>query len=183
MTLNNSRQFIILQRREMVAQLRLRKLTQREIVAELTKRGIVNPDTQAPYDLATVNHDLKALEKDWQKSAAQKVDIWKAQLLAELEELKRAAYAKGQLNIVRMIIDDQRKMLGTDAPTQANVKLDDWRSQALTQLANGEITPAALLSAFGSVEAVRAAFGERARDLPADLFAQVANKVSVGESE
>lgn len=119
---NNANDSIIIQRREMVAQLLLRKLTQREIALELARKGIVNPTDGAPFSAATINQDVKALKKQWQASALATVSEWKAQLLAELEELKRAAYAKTQLNTVRAIIADQRAMLGIDAPTRFSIE-------------------------------------------------------------
>ncbi len=45
MALNSSKKAVIKHRREAVAKLRLRGLTQREIVDKLTSEGLVNPET------------------------------------------------------------------------------------------------------------------------------------------
>lgn len=151
MTLNNANDSIIIQRREMVAQLLLRKLTQREIALELARKGIVNPADGQPFSAATINQDVKALKKQWREAAALAVEEWQAQLLAELEELKRAAYAKGQLNTVRAIIADQRTMMGTDAPSRIRIEggltieqFNTWSKQ----LTGAGIDPAQAFSVF-----------------------------------
>ena len=64
---NTSHQSVIDQRRTLVSRLRLRGATQREIVAMLLKEGIVNQETGKAWSLATVNRDIDAVRKEWQR--------------------------------------------------------------------------------------------------------------------
>jgi hypothetical protein len=119
MALNNSREAIIAQRRRHVASLAARQLTQREIVASLEKLGCVNErpgKDPKPWDLATVNHDLKALRQEWRELAQQDTATLQAQRLAELSEVKRRAWADEDLGIVLRAIKQEAEMLGLDAP-------------------------------------------------------------------
>jgi hypothetical protein len=118
MPLNNSREAIIAQRRH-VASLAARQLTQREIVASLEKLGCVNErpgKNPKPWDLATINHDLKALKQEWCELAQQDMATHQAQRLAELAEVKRRAWTDGDLGIVLRAIKQEAEMLGLDAP-------------------------------------------------------------------
>jgi hypothetical protein len=119
MALNNSRDAIIAQRRRHVASLAARQLTQREIVASLEKLGCLNErpgQEPKPWDLATVNHNLKALREEWRELARQDTATHQAQRLAELSEVKRRAWADGDLGIVLRAIKQEAEMLGLDAP-------------------------------------------------------------------
>lgn len=91
--LPNTAPEIIEARRERVAQLRLRGLTQRAIVEALAAEGVVNAETGQPWSVGTIAGDLKALQRDWKKRAAAHVDEHRAQQLAMLDEVIRAAWA------------------------------------------------------------------------------------------
>lgn len=127
MALNNSKQDIVLLRRERVAQLRARGLTQREITAALAKPpdsgGLRNPDTNAPYDLSTINGDIKALRKDWQARAAEITSAHRADQLAEIAQLKREAWLAKKYDLVLRALEREAKLLGTDAP-QKNININ-----------------------------------------------------------
>jgi hypothetical protein len=119
MPLNNSREAIIAQRRRHVASLAARQLTQREIVASLEKLGCVNErpgKNPKPWDRTTINHDLKALKQEWRELAQQDMATHQAQRLAELSEVKRRAWADGDLGIVLRASKQEAEMLGLDAP-------------------------------------------------------------------
>jgi len=123
MALNNSQQDIIDRRRELVASMRLRGLTQRQIVVALSSpdKGFRNPETGEPWSLGTVNADIKALNARWKRSAQKKTIAYKSKALAELEELKLAAWNAKNLELVRRCISDIRAMMGTDSPSKAEV--------------------------------------------------------------
>src|SRR5436189_6038231 len=93
-------------RRERVATLRGRGLTMREIESTLGADTIVvngepkknpnqflNPETQKPYDLATIQRDCDFLTRQWQKNAEADTAEHRARQLSELYELKRVAWA------------------------------------------------------------------------------------------
>ena len=109
---------IIAARRERVAQLHVRGLTQREIQQALPmgENPMVNPKTGKPFDLAQINRDLKELNKRWLANADLPIAQHRAQHLAALEELRRAAWAKSKLDTVLRALEREAKMLGMDAP-------------------------------------------------------------------
>jgi hypothetical protein len=112
MGLNKSNALLIAQRREIVSRLALRGMTQREIRLQLVKRKLTNPKTGEAWSLGTINTDIKALEKEWQQKASRKTDEMKVRLLAELDELKYAAWSTGDLKIVHHVLLDQLKLHG-----------------------------------------------------------------------
>ena len=116
----------IASRRVRVAQLALRGLTQREIVRVLAHpphsiSPVLNPDTKKPYDLATINRDLKALRKEWRKRSAEATDEHRALTLAKLDEVERAAWAKTKLAIVLKALDQKAGIYGIKAPEKQAV--------------------------------------------------------------
>jgi len=63
-----------------------------------------------------MNNDIKAIREDWRKRAAQDMAEHVARILAELTEVKRAAWAeKGYGDILRAI-EKECKILGVDSP-------------------------------------------------------------------
>ena len=99
-------------RRERVAQLALRGLSQREIIGALTQAGLVNSSTGNAYGLGTINRDLKALRQEWRERAAQAIDEHRASILAKLDEVERAAWGKGKLPIVLKALDQKAGIIG-----------------------------------------------------------------------
>lgn len=117
------------ERRILVSELRLhQRMSQREIVQALKDRGIVNPVTRKPYSLATVNKDCQALEGQWQERISRNTDALKAELVAELDEIRRFAWSKqikaksGELvpdPDMKTVLDSLKQLravLGLDAP-------------------------------------------------------------------
>lgn len=128
MALNTSRHDIVILRRENVAKLRLRGFTQREITAALPKLNppIMNGDK--PFNLATINTDLKALTADWRARAAEDIDTRKARQLAEIDEARRRAWADGDLANLARFIKLESDIFGT----MAAVKIVEvpWQEEA-----------------------------------------------------
>lgn len=119
MTPNNYKSAIRDERRRRVARLRLRGLTQREIMAGLAEQGILNPDTGAAYELGTINRDLKAIEAEWKSEAVGDIAQHKGNHLAELKETRRVAWAdkKGpKLFYVLKSLEQEARVLGLDDP-------------------------------------------------------------------
>jgi hypothetical protein len=110
----NSRAALIDLRRRRVAALSLRGLTQREIVAAL--RDFKNPDTGKPYSLGTINHDLQAVEEAWRKYAVADIHERNARLLAEIQEVRRAAWAEKDLQALLRGIKQEYEMTNGDSP-------------------------------------------------------------------
>lgn len=118
MTRPNGRQAAIDERRTRVARLVLRKHTQREIVNELYEEQLRNPDTGQPYCLATVNRDIAALRKQWRANAAKNMAEAVGDHLAELREVRRAAWKSGELNVVLKSLRQESDIQGINSPTE-----------------------------------------------------------------
>lgn len=118
-----SKQAIIDARRRKVAELKLRGLTLREIEERLAdpENGMLNPDTGQPYSLGTISSDMKALTDEWKAAAAADISEHIARQMAELQEVKRAAWARGDLEVVRKCLADEAKLLGTQAPSKSEI--------------------------------------------------------------
>jgi len=112
--------FEIEQRRQMVGELYLRKLTQAQIGAQLG------------YNQSTISRDIKVLETRWQNAAVESVDRRKAKELAELESMERDAIVRfnksaTELERVRWFSerlkckDRIHRLLGLDAPGRVDI--------------------------------------------------------------
>lgn len=117
------------ERRENVARLRLQGKTHREIIAALGD----NPKTKRPWSLGVINKDLQAIHAAWKASAVADIAEHKARVLAELSEVKRAAWeAKDLANLLRALQQETR-LLGLDEPIAQDTTIriiDDteWRA-------------------------------------------------------
>ena len=103
-------------RRRQIAALRLRGMTLDEIVKTLATLGVVNPDTQKPFGRTTVHNDLRYLEAQWRDETAELHELHKARVLAELRELRRAAWQDKKFGIVLRGLQAEADMFGLNAP-------------------------------------------------------------------
>lgn len=110
------RKAVVDERRRHVASMRLRGMTQREIVENLPRLHIVNARTGRPYSLGIVNADLQAIHEDWRRRAAQDMADHVARILAELTEVKRAAWAEKDFNAIMRAIEKEVRIIGADSP-------------------------------------------------------------------
>jgi len=125
MTRNAAYLDMIEKRREIVAQLRLRQLSMREIVVALQNQGMVNPDTKLPFDLATIKRDIDALKEGWQASYSAATDEHATRQLAEIAEIKRLAWSQKDGRLALSAIEKEMKLLGTmKQPDGLNIPLD-----------------------------------------------------------
>lgn len=127
MALNRSKLEIVGIRRRRVAALVLRGLTQREIVQALANPRhptdrIVNPRTGEPYSLGTIHSDIVALRKLWLEESLEDIQSHKSVVLAELAEVKRFAWTKGELVHVLRALSQQAKLLGLNEPEGVDLK-------------------------------------------------------------
>ena len=120
--MGKTKQSVIDHRRMIVARLRVRGLSQREIQVRLAIPGedgrmvTANPANNKPWSLGTINGDCKALDKMWRAAAEADIVDWKAWINAELEEVKREGWRDKDSKAVLAAIAQQRAMLGLDAP-------------------------------------------------------------------
>jgi hypothetical protein len=118
MTLNNSKQDIIDNRRRLVMSLRLRGATQREIITQLAADGHVNHETGQPWSLGVINKDLQAITAEWREERMKTMDEHVARQLAELFEVKRSAWSQKELDTVLRALKQETDLLGTNAPSR-----------------------------------------------------------------
>jgi hypothetical protein len=120
MALNTAHDAIEAKRLELVAALRLRGRTQREIQQALAGQ-MLNPATNEPYSLGTINGDIKRLEKQWRKAAADTIEEHKARQIAEIGEVKRQAWNDKDTGAVLRAIDLEANILGTKATVKGEI--------------------------------------------------------------
>jgi hypothetical protein len=120
---NNANDLTIEKRRELVAQLRLRHYSQREIAAALEKAGFLNPRTHKPYTHATVASDIDALMADWRRAASVDTKIHVAQQFAEINEIKREAWKAKDLRTLLKALELEGKITGTVKPPTINISV------------------------------------------------------------
>jgi len=120
MALNTAHDVIEAKRLELVAALRLRGRTQREIQQALAGQ-MLNPATNEPYSLGTINGDIKRLEKQWRKAAADTIEEHKARQVAEIAEVKRQAWTDKDTGAVLRAIDLEANILGTKATVKGEI--------------------------------------------------------------
>lgn len=113
---------IVAARRQKVAHLLLRGLKQREIERALATQKIYNPQTRKPWSLGTINADIQLMEEEWRQQAVQDLADRKSRVAAELEYLRRSAWADGDLELVRKLLKDERDMFGLDEPIEVSLR-------------------------------------------------------------
>lgn len=122
-------ELVRIRRRQIVQSLLVRRpgITQREIHAHLAgvdNNGdprIVNPNTGKPFSLGTINGDVQTLREGWKALTAEANAEWRARFLVTCEEIEKAAWATGDLRMVRQVWKDRREALGLDEPDRWEV--------------------------------------------------------------
>ena len=125
---------VITHRRELVAPLRLRRLSARAIAADLEKAGCVNPNSGQPWNYVTILNDCKALIEEWRERAKVEVDERVAIIIAEYDHLRDLAHAAGNLELVLKITKEERALLGLDAASKVDLTSDGKPLQAVVYL-------------------------------------------------
>lgn len=114
-------------RRRQVESLSNQGLGLYEISDRLLAEGVVNPDTDEPYSIATISRDLHENQRQWMAEAVKERGQHKARQLAELREARRKAWQDGDMAEVRLNLQTEIKLLGTDAPLRLEL---DWQQEA-----------------------------------------------------
>lgn len=114
-------------RREIIAALSLRGLSQRQIVAFMAtppKPGqdgrffYLNPETKEAWSIATVNRDLKFLREEWQANAAVSIAERQARLFAEMQEVRRRGWEKDEMGTVQRSFDQEAALFALNGPVK-----------------------------------------------------------------
>ena len=102
----------VAKRRRVVSSCRLRGMSVEEIHAYLEKKGIVDPRTGTPFSKNTIYADAREISRHWQDEMLKDISEHRARVLAELSEVKSAAWKGSKLNIVLSAIDREIGLLG-----------------------------------------------------------------------
>lgn len=104
----------VLDRRRKIAALMLRGLSQREIQRALPMEPnpVFNRETGKPYGIGTIHRDQQALKAEWKLSALEDLIEHKARHLAELQEVRRAAWNQNKLFYVLKSLEQEADVLG-----------------------------------------------------------------------
>jgi len=112
MATKKSRDHIKMLRRRIVSSAKARGMSDADILIMLEEEDILNPDTGEPYSLQTIAADTKELESQWHEEMMEDITFHRARVLAELRELKSAAWEQNKLSIVSRAIDQEVDLLG-----------------------------------------------------------------------
>jgi len=104
------------ERRRKVSEARLRGMTTRQITDWLEEINFLNPKTGGPYALNTVHHDLRRIENEWKKQSVEAHSTLRAREIAELKEIKKAAWLTGDLQLVIKASTRICEIIGLNAP-------------------------------------------------------------------
>lgn len=108
-------------RQRAVARLFLRGLTVEEIIEQMTADSNINAITGDPWSPEQVRDDIRSMNRVWRREMTKDVHIHKTRQLAELSELKRMAWIKGEWAIVLKCLQHESVILGTEAPKVSTI--------------------------------------------------------------
>ena len=121
MALNNNNKTIIEERKALVASLRLKGLSQREIVSNLTIQKKLNPKTGNPWSLGIINKDIADIEARWRESCSKDIGEHKARV-------KKHAWKATEFAVVLKAIDQESHLLGTRAAIKQELTGKDGKA-------------------------------------------------------
>jgi hypothetical protein len=107
-----------------------KKLGLMAVVSSMKCKGMRNVEIakQTGIPISLVNYVMTAVRKKWKEQLARDIEILRAEQLAELQEVKRAAWANGkgadpQLTTITKVLQLESEITGTNRPadTTANV--------------------------------------------------------------
>lgn len=120
----------VARRREMVASLRLRGATYVEIQEILTANDVINHSRGKPWSITKICEDIHAARQQWLANAAADIREHYSRILAELEEVKKSAWAKGDLTAVMRAISQECKILGLNSPVKVELSVTETDKKA-----------------------------------------------------
>jgi len=129
--LKRSMEHARVQRQRVVSSAKLRGMPSTDIATLLADKGILNPRTNNPWSVATINKDIIELEAVWRDEMFSNISDHRARVLAELKETKAAAWRSGKLSLVLKAIDQEVSLLGLNELERIGIEI------ALTNLFRG----------------------------------------------
>lgn len=108
-------------RKERVAYYVIRGYSIRAICEKLSEEGITNTHRNEPWSRQAVHSDIKELKEEWRDKAFQTIDEHKSRIMAELGEVKHASWKKNNVYGVLKAIEQERAVIGADAPKKTEL--------------------------------------------------------------
>jgi hypothetical protein len=103
----------------------------------LTEAGIVNHSQNGkPFSIALIWKDIQACREEWTRRAADSVKEHYARILAELQEVKKSAWARGDLGVVAKVLAQECKIFGFNSPVKLEVKVSQTEAKQDAVLEN-----------------------------------------------
>lgn len=114
------------QRRERVAQLKLRGLSSREIARALAQgdHPIISPRTGRPFEHAVILSDIAALKLEWREARGEAIDAHIDRQFLEINEIKKAAWSTKDPELALKALDREMSLLGTKKPQELVLRID-----------------------------------------------------------
>jgi len=110
-------------RQKIVSSCKLRGMNNQDITVFLSEQGVINPRTNAPYCGLTVAKDLKEIESRWKDEMLVNISDHRARVMAEIGEVKAAAWKTGKLSLVLRAIDQEVGLLGLNELDRMGVEI------------------------------------------------------------
>ena len=110
-------------RQKVVSSAKLRGMSCEQIVALLTEQECINTRTNLPWSVSTIQQDLKRLEEQWRQETLKGISDHRARVLAEIQEVKRSAWAGGKHSIVLRALDQEIALLGLNELERMGVEI------------------------------------------------------------
>ena len=89
-------------------------LIPREINYELTRRGVINPETNLPYSERTIAEDARAIRAEWKEAARADYEDHLATSLMRTDQVYKEAMNAGDLTNAVAALRHRDKVLGLD---------------------------------------------------------------------
>ena len=100
---------------------------------------MVNPRTGLPYAQRTVNRIINELYEEWASESRESLAQWRAELLAQNAEVRRAAFAKGEHPIVLAGLDQLAKLIGAYKPVRVRSQNVNLTPEDVAKLSDEQI--------------------------------------------
>jgi DNA-binding transcriptional MerR regulator len=100
-------------RREEVSRLKVRGFSVREIHSMIEHEDDYNDKR---WSLTTIQGDIQFLRQQWRDNAREEIEIMQGEIWAEIREVKKTAWIRGDITTVLKALKQECELLGLDKP-------------------------------------------------------------------
>ena len=111
---NGNSNGVMERRRRLISSMLLRRpnITRREVMKNLADVPLLNPATNEPFALGTIQNDIDALKAGWRERSDENTDEWIAELLAMIDQLQGDAWQEREYAVVLRCVQERAKLKG-----------------------------------------------------------------------